>query len=349
MAVKKRGKRWWYDFTIRGVRYRESIPEAQNKQDALNVEAQARRAVYEGRYGRQMRSTSFETFVKEVFFPYAEANRKRHEQDKHVMQGFLDSLKGRALHEIPPMLIEQWKRKQVQAELKSSTINQKLRVLHRVFSLAVENGYLSDNPVSKVRRLRETDPRERVMTYDEEDALLEVMENPRYCNLRLFFQIAVNTGMRANEVLGLRWSEVDFSAREINLPYYRTKEGKDKSIPLNSFLVELLRERCLDSEGAETVFGDGASYPQIGALWREASASAKVSNLHIHDLRHTFASRLLQLGHRETDINKMLGHSSLKMTKRYVHSSEASRREAVESLAQIWHKKPEKVLKIGQK
>jgi hypothetical protein len=39
MAVKKRGKRWWYDFTIRGVRYRESIPEAQNKQDALNVEA----------------------------------------------------------------------------------------------------------------------------------------------------------------------------------------------------------------------------------------------------------------------------------------------------------------------
>jgi integrase len=293
-----------------------------------------------------MRSTSFETFVKEIFFPYAEANRKRHEQDKHVMHGFIDSFKGRALHEIPPMLIEQWKRKQVQAELKSSTVNQKLRVLHRVFSLAVENGYLSDNPVSKVRRLRETDPRERVMTYDEEDALLEVMENPLYCNLKLFFQIAVHTGMRANEVLGLRWSEVDFSAKEINLPYYRTKEGKDKSIPLNSFLVELLMERRLDSEETETVFGDGASYPQIGALWRAACAEAKVLNLHIHDLRHTFASRLLQFGHRETDINKMLGHSSLKMTKRYMHSNEASRRDSVESLAQEWRKGAENGAKL---
>jgi integrase len=202
---------------------------------------------------------------------------------------------------------------------------------------------------SKVRRLRETDPRERVITYDEEDALLEVMENPRYYNLKLFFQIAVHTGMRANEVLGLRWSEVDFSAKEINLPHYRTKEGKDKTIPLNSFLVELLTERRFDSEGMEAVFGDGASYPQIGALWRAACAEAKVLNLHIHDLRHTFASRLLQFGHRETDINKMLGHSSLKMTKRYVHSNEASRREAVESLAQIWHREPEKALKMGQK
>jgi site-specific recombinase XerD len=71
-----------------------------------------------------------------------------------VTEGFIEAFKGRALQEIPPMLIEQWKRKQVLAELKASTINQKLRVLHRIFSLAVENGYLNDNPVAKVRRLR---------------------------------------------------------------------------------------------------------------------------------------------------------------------------------------------------
>jgi integrase len=350
MAVKKRGKkRWWYDFTIRGVRYREPIPEAQNRQDALNVEAAARRAVYEGRYGKQMKSTGFETFVRNVFFPYAETNRKRHRQDKRVTEGFIESFKARALHEIPPMLIEQWKRKQVLAELKASTINQKLRVLHRIFSLAVENGYLSDNPVAKVRRLRETDPRERVMSYAEEAAIYQVLENPRYYNLKLFFQIATQMGMRANEVLGLRWSEVNFGGKEILLPHYRTKEGKDKAIPLNSFLLELLGERQSECESTGTVFGSGASYPQIGDLWRKACLEAKVENLHIHDLRHTFATRLLELGHRETDINKVLGHSSLKMTKRYVHSSETSRRKAVESLAQICHKESEKVVNFKAK
>jgi hypothetical protein len=97
-----------------GVRYREPIPEAQTKHEALQVEAEARRAVYEGRYGRQMRSTSFEKFAKEVFLPYAEQNRKRHSQDEHVVKTFIEFFKGRALQEIPPMLIEQYKRKAAQ-------------------------------------------------------------------------------------------------------------------------------------------------------------------------------------------------------------------------------------------
>jgi integrase len=187
------------------------------------------------------------------------------------------------------------------------------------------------------------------MSYEEEAAIYEVSENPRYYNLKLFFRIATHTGMKANEVLGLRWSEVNLARKEILLPHYRTKEGKEKVIPLNSFVLELLRERQQECEGMETVFGPGASYPQIGDLWRKTCAQAKVVNLHIHDLRHTFSTRLLELGHRETDINKMLGHSSLKMTKRYIHSTEASRREAVESLAQICHKESEKVVNFKAK
>jgi hypothetical protein len=87
VSVRKSPKRgvWSYDFMVRGVRYRESVPEAQNKQEALLAEAEARRAVYEGRYGRAIRSTPFEKFVEEVFVPYAKTNRKRHEQDRRVL------------------------------------------------------------------------------------------------------------------------------------------------------------------------------------------------------------------------------------------------------------------------
>ncbi|HEX8748654.1 MAG TPA: site-specific integrase, partial [Pyrinomonadaceae bacterium] len=347
--VRKIGKRWKYDFMIRGVRYREHIPEAQTKQEALQVEAAARRAVFEGRYGRQMRSTSFESFVREVFYPYVEANRKRYIQDKRVMAEFVKAFRGRAVQEIPPMLIEQWKKRAMQAELKASTINQKLSVLHRAFSLAVENGYLNDNPVGKVRRLREGSSRERVMSYEEQEVLLELFKEEGYYNLKVFFLIAVNTGMRANEVLGLKWSEIDLDRKEILLPASRTKEAKEKLVPLNSFVTDLLSQWRAECEGMETVFGLGASYPQIGDLWRRACKRVGIINLHIHDLRHTFASRLLEQGHRETDINKILGHSSLKMTKRYVHSSERSRREAVESLSQICPMERQKVVNLEQK
>ena len=107
-------------------------------------------------------------------------------------------------------------------------------------------------------------------------------------------------------------------------------------------------ERQSECEGVETVSGLGASYPQRGDLWRRACKKAGILNLHIHDLRHTFASRLLEQGHRETDINKILGPSSLKTTKRYVHSSEKSRREAVESLSQICHTERQKAREFGQ-
>jgi len=351
MTVRKRGKRgtWIYDFMVRGVRYRETIPEAQTKHEALQVEADARRAVYEGRYGRQMRSVSFENFAREVFLPYAEQNRKRHSQDEKIVNTFIEFFKGRALQEIPPMLVEQYKKKAAQTytprktKPKASTINQKLAVLHRVFSLAMENGYLSQNPVANVKRLKEADRRERVMTEEEERAIRAVLEDVRYHNLKTFFELANNTGMRAMEILGLTFSEIDFERAEIRLSYVRTKEAKDKTIPLNSTALAVLKQAKAERGDDDKVFGHGASYGHIGDCWRKACKKAGVLNLHIHDLRHTFASRLLERGERETDINKILGHSKLRMTTKYLHSSVDSRRRAVESLSQVCLKEERKV------
>jgi integrase len=356
MAVRKRGTRWLYDFMIRGVRYRESIPEAQNRHEALQAEAHARKSVYEGRYGRAMRSTLFEKFVEEVFLPYAHTNRRRHDQDARVVKTFVDFFKGRALQEIPPMLIEQWKKKALRtptpkgAAPKASTVNQKLAVLNRVFTLAVENGFLSQNPVAKVRRLKEGERRERVMTPDEEQAIREEMEaDSRFQDLGDLFTLAVNTGMRASEMVGLMFSEVDLERRELHLPAERTKEAKSKTIPLNSAALEVLGRVAADRGGEGRVFPDEFTYQRAGQLWREACSGAKVRDLRLHDLRHTFASRLLEAGVMETDIGRILGHSTLKMTARYAHSSEASRRRAVEALSQNCHHEPGKVAVFGKK
>ena len=152
------------------------------------------------------------------------------------------------------MLIEQWKRKALQTPTpkgqgpKASAVNQKLTVLTRLFSLAVENGYRSQSPVSRVRRLRESGRPERVMTDSEEAAIREAMgaDPARYHDLADFFTLAVKTGMRANEVVGLQLSEVDFGRREINLPAERTKEGKAKTFPVNSYALEVLERAGSD-------------------------------------------------------------------------------------------------------
>jgi integrase len=259
--------------------------------------------------------------------------------------------------EIPPMLIEQWKKKALQTPTpkghspQASTVNQKLTVLNRVFSPAVENGYLSQNPVAKVRRPREPEKRERVMTPSEEAAIREATEadSARYYDLADFFTLATNTGTRANEIVGLQFSEVDFVRREVNLPAERTKGGKPKTIPVNSVVLEVLERAESDRGRGGRVFPGEFTYQRASSLWREACKAASVTGLRIHDLRHTFASRLLEAGARETDINRLLGHSSLKMTARYTHSSEQSRRQAVEALAQDCHKEPEKVRSFGLK
>lgn len=209
---------------------------------------------------------------------------------------------------------------------------------------------MSQNPVSTVKRLKEADRRERVMTGEEEKSIREVLDGDiRYHSLKLFFETANNTGIRAMEILGSTFDEIDFERAEIRLPYTRTKEAKDKVIPLNSAVLALLKQAHEERGGAGHVFGYESSYGQIGHLWREVCKKAGVLNLHIHDLRHTFASRLLERGERETDINKILGHSKLRMTTKYLHSSAESRRRAVESLSQVCHTKEQKVAVFGHK
>ncbi|MFL6332060.1 MAG: tyrosine-type recombinase/integrase [Pyrinomonadaceae bacterium] len=329
MAVRKRGKRWMYDFMIRRVRYKGSIPEARTKQEALDVEAQMRRAVYEGRYGRQAANTSFERFVREVFIPYARANRKRHEQDERIALMFCEYFKGKAFHEISPMQVERAKKERRDGH-KASTVNLELSVLCRVFNLAVENGYTNQNPTTKVRRLRDEERRARYLTREEEVPLRETLSE-KYPHLLPLFDLALNTGMRLREMLLLRKSEVDFPTGRVILPAERTKEKRRKILPLNPAALDVLRTLAADSDG-RLLFGRGFEASYVERQWKAACREAGVADLHIHDLRHTFATRLAEAGVNETTIMGLLGHSSLRMTTRYAHSTPEAMARAVETL-----------------
>src|ERR1051325_4399341 len=110
MAVRKRGDVWYYDFMIKGIRYREAIPEARTKKNAEQAEAKARLAVFEGKYGKPTGTESLAKFAKDVYLPWAKANKRSWKSDISRVEAIMQYFKDKSFREVTPMLIERFKK-----------------------------------------------------------------------------------------------------------------------------------------------------------------------------------------------------------------------------------------------
>ncbi|HYL98683.1 MAG TPA: hypothetical protein VEZ90_06990, partial [Blastocatellia bacterium] len=109
MAVRVRGGRWHYDFMIRKVRYRGAIPEARTKKEARDVEAAIRRQVYEGKYGKEQGTVCLTHYAKNVYLPWARANKKSYKADEYHVAVFESFFADKTLGEFSRILIERFK------------------------------------------------------------------------------------------------------------------------------------------------------------------------------------------------------------------------------------------------
>ncbi len=229
--------------------------------------------------------------------------------------------------------------------LSPATINRYLATLSHALSSAIkENGWLDRNPVSNVSKLKEENERIRFLSDDSQDQHGNVIEGERTRLLREckrsrtaclypIVVLALSTGMRKGEILGLTWDDVSFDQRRIML--HRTKNGERRGVPLVGHALDLLREhskvRRIDSN---LVFpgSDADSVADFRGAWEEALKRAGVENFRFHDLRHTAASYLAMNGASLAEIAEILGHRTLQMTKRYAHLSETHKTKVLESM-----------------
>ena len=339
MPVSKRGNVWNYAFMIRGARYRGRIPEATTKKQAQDAEAIVRLDVLQGKYGKAQGEGVFMEYVENVFLPWSRENKRSWRDDRYHVEVFRAYFGTKRFSEITPLLLEKYKRERRAEETKlkqqrsPASVNRELELLSKIFNLAIRDGETASNPCSQVQKYREDNQRTRYLQPDEENALLAQLVGPR-SHLRPIVILAIHTGMRRGEILSRTWAHVDFGRNVIDVT--NTKSGKDRIIPMNEIVrFELLRLKGLADTGPIFVsMKTGRALVEIKKGFTAACKDAGIEDLHFHDLRHTFGTRLGEKGTDVFTIARLMGHSDLRMTARYTHATDRNLRRAVESLAE---------------
>jgi integrase len=341
MSVRKRGDYWWYDFrcNLHKTRHRGSLREARTKAQAEQAEANKRLECFGVAYGSAQRQTpKLGEFIDKTYMTWAKTNKKSWRDDELICNVIKAHFKGKRLDEISPMDVERFKKVRRETPTRhdeprsAATVNRELTVLSRVLALAVDAGHVDENPCRRVKRFKEDNERVRFLTDDEETRLMKQIGDREL--LRSVVIFALNTGLRRGEIFGLRWTEVDWSRNFIHV--INTKTGKSRIVPLNEATRAVLRQQQGKSQ-SEFVFVSPRTGTRLRSLrngFEKACEDAKVFNFHFHDLRHTFASRLADVGVDAFTIAELLGHSTLEMTKRYTHATDERKARAVAALTQ---------------
>ncbi len=236
------------------------------------------------------------------------------------------------LDQVTPKRIVAYKNQRYTDGVKPATINRELATFQKAFNLARrEWEWCTDNPVCSVSMEKENNTRVRWLTVEEEQRLLAAA----IPWLRELVVFAIYTGMRMGEILALTWAGVDLFRRTVTV--FRSKNGERRTIPANTTVLDLLKGKYAARPGKIDIVFHSESYtPLDGSNIRRALTialdNAKIQDLHFHDLRHTFATRVVQAGIDLYKVQRLLGHKSPIMTQRYAHHYPESLREGVDAL-----------------
>jgi len=342
---------WWVQYFDReGRRHREKVG---SKAAAREVYAQRRTEIRLEKFDPEAVTRRRVLTVKGLVDRYQpEFTRKRSAQDDLRYAGYwVEFLGSTPADQVRPGDVERWRRKRLSEPTRRgkpaapATVNRAVGFLKRLFNLAIRDGLLGQNPVTRVKMLTENNARIRFLLDEEEAQLKAVMAPADWATVNF----AMNTGLRQGEMLGLRREDLDLRLGMITVR--RSKHGEARHVPLNQSAREALAV-ILGGHDSDWVFpapkasknqqadekprrkGAPEDRPRRGdSLYKgvlvRACKKAGIKNFRWHDLRHTFCSRLVMGGVDLRTVQELAGHKSILMTQRYAHLSPAHQRAAV--------------------
>lgn len=338
MGLYRRRQTWWMSFTYRGKHYRRST-ETEDKKLAQRIYDKVKGEIAAGKWFERLPGE--EKYFREMIEKYLREHSKRNKTAKsydrdielanHLNPFFGDMV----LTEITPKKIAEYKMMRRDEGAAPRTINYELSLMSHAFNLAIrEWEWLRDNPVSRVSREKVNDIRERWLTFEEEEKLLGA--SPEW--LRELVVFSVETGLRQSELLNLRWPQVDLFRKTITILEQKNR-GKD-TLPLSERAFEVLKGRAkVRHINNDWVFSNRNRGPidprDLLRAFYSATKKAGIQRLRWHDLRHTFATRLVQAGVDLYAVQKLGRWKEIKMVERYAHHQPESLRRGVEILDRV--------------
>jgi integrase len=319
---------WHYDFRVNGRRYRAST-EIADRQKAKNIEARERGRILEGKHGiRRQVDVTFKAFSDTWLKDHAQPNKRSAERDRYILKVLNRSFGATLLHEITAHRIEQFKRERLAGKwrdhnttgaakpIRPASVNRELDAFRSILAKAVEWGKLLESPARNVKRLKVANQRTRILSDDEQQAILAACPK----KLRSIVILALITGARIGELLALRWEH----CQDGYVTFWETKNGKARRIPISPAIEAVLAAQARVFAWVFTNSKTEEPYQSVRQSFNRAVARAGITSgdVTLHTLRHTALSRMIAIGYDDYTVMEISGHSSTRMLARYTHPTE---------------------------
>ena len=329
-TIYRRGHSWCVGFTVNGRRVRETV--GPNKKIAEKVLSLRMAQVLENRFfppSRALGRMPFNEFAQ-MYLERAVSLMKSIRTERNRVKRWVKDLGMRPIGRITRAEIESWRREKM-SRCKPATINRDLSRLRHMLNIAVEWELLEKSPMQGMKFLRENNARTRYLSVDECHRLIDSCMAP---HIRAIVTVALHTGMRLGEILNLRWQDLDFSSGFILVQ--DSKNGQARQVPMDSMISTLLRSWPRLSDLVFTSVLTGGRIVDVRTGFLNACKRAGLTDLHFHDLRHTFASQFVMSGGSLYTCQRVLGHKAINMTQRYAHLSPTYKIKAIDRMNTLW-------------
>lgn len=334
-CVRQIKGRWYYDVRIDGQRKRGLAGETKGQALACleAMKTDARRG--ENRFTSESKIL-FKVFAEE-YMEYSKANKRAWERDEwslhHLIPYFgpwlLSKITAKRIEEYKAMRINQQSSKTKKSP-KAGTINREIALLKNMFSMAIQWEYMDHNPAKGVKLLTERPLVMRILKEAEIKTLIDEANG----HMKAIITIALNCGLRRNEILNLRWNDVDFDNLIISI--WETKNNTPRKVPMNALVLDALHSMDRKGEYIFTNTRTGERIKDIKTGFKAACRRAEIQDLRFHDLRHNCGTQMVMNGVDIVTVKEILGHKDIRTTLRYCHPTPENKRKAVSVLASLF-------------
>ena len=328
---------WWYTYVdASGARVRRSAG-TEDRKEAETILAAQKLDAYRARQWGERPKRGFEELM--VAYLKATSRKRSAETDRYRVRALRRHLAGVVMHDLGAAQVRGYIAARHGEGAADGTINRELSLLSTAINYAnAEWDWGLPNPV-KGRKLAEPEGRVRWLSHEEAEALVAAAKGAvRSPFLADLITVALHTGCRRGELLGLEWRRVDLKHNVLLLEAAHTKGKRRRTVPLNqtarAALIQRARFRSEHCPATPWVFAfhDGRAAQDLRGAFSAACTAAGITDFTFHDLRHTCAAWLVTDGAPLAEIRDLLGHSTILMTERYAHLAPENLRATVRML-----------------